>query len=103
MDRLFWRRSAYKTYIRSSAVLPKPSLVYTGYFHVRDVGREPVLRLLSCERNSHHALFRLGDAQQPDRYRRYDWWGAALGMDVGAGSVVLLAYNPEDAHLYKVR
>lgn len=36
-----------------------------------------------------------------DRYRRYDWWGAALGMDVGPASVILLAYNPEDAHLYK--
>ncbi|CAB1113754.1 unnamed protein product [Ectocarpus sp. CCAP 1310/34] len=37
-----------------------------------------------------------------NRFRRYDWWGAALGMSVGTGSVILLAYNPEDAHLYKV-
>ncbi|CAM9909897.1 unnamed protein product, partial [Scytosiphon promiscuus] len=37
-----------------------------------------------------------------NRYRRYDWWGAALGMDVGRGSVILMAFNPEDAHLIKV-
>lgn len=36
------------------------------------------------------------------RYRRYDWWGAALGINVGRGSIILLGYNPEDAHLLKV-
>lgn len=63
-----------------------------------------LLSYRAWERNSGRALISALSicAVQPTRYRRYDWWGAALGMDVGAGSVILLAYNPEDAHLYKV-
>lgn len=40
-----------------------------------------------------------------NRLPRYDWWGSALGMRVGCGSVILCmgTYNPEDAHLVKVR
>lgn len=40
------------------------------------------------------------------RMRLYDWWSAAVGMRVGAGSWVLFdtaICNLEDAHLVKVR